>query len=71
MKYTLTVGFNREKHCVNCPVRDMETDTCNAQRKSDGTFKAFKSWEENMKNCPLALVNETPLKDGDVITITV
>jgi len=47
MKYTVTIEFEREKHCLRCPLRNEQEDTCNLQDTA-----AF-TWEEQMQDCPL------------------
>jgi len=52
MKYILEIDFETERHCLLCPVRDEETDDCRMQYSEE-----FTSWEEQMKDCPLKLVD--------------
>ena len=51
MKYIVEIEFETEKHCLLCPLRDEETDDCRMQYSEE-----FRSWEEQMKDCPLKLV---------------
>lgn len=53
MKYIVEIEFETEKHCLLCPLRDEETDDCRMQYSEE-----FRSWEEQMKDCPLKLVEE-------------
>ena len=62
MKYTVikTIEFEKEKHCLRCPLRDEATDGCKLQ--TDGAWAEyqqlieFENWEEQMKDCPLVEV---------------
>jgi hypothetical protein len=51
MKYILEIDFETERHCLLCPLRNEETDDCKMQYSGE-----FTSWEEQMKYCPLKLV---------------
>lgn len=55
MKYILEIDFETEKHCLLCPVRDDDTDNCKMQYCGS---EGFDSWEEQMENCPLKLVED-------------
>jgi len=50
--YMVEIKFEKEKHCLQCPLRDDEYDGCNLQVE-DGCYIQFENWEEQMKNCPL------------------
>lgn len=53
------IEFKEEKHCLKCPLRDKDNDSCRLQvvstRLGDIGIE-FEDWEEQMKNCPLVEV---------------
>lgn len=53
MKYILEIEFETVRHCCLCPLREENTDCCILQYYED-----FFSWEEQMLNCPLKLVED-------------
>lgn len=57
MRYGIGIEFEGEKHCTSCPLRDKSDDSCNVQGD-----KFIYHWEEQMKNCPLQLINS---KEGE------
>lgn len=59
MKYILEIDFETERHCLLCPVRDDDTDNCKMQYCGS---EGFDSWEEQMENCPLKLVDVDALE---------
>jgi hypothetical protein len=48
MKFIAEINFTTEKHCLDCPLRWDEDDSCNLQE-----IKDFENWEAQMENCPL------------------
>lgn len=55
--YVLDIGFPKEKHCLECPLRNKEDDSCNMQ-EIDGVNLDFASWELQMLGCPLKFIRE-------------
>ena len=55
--YKVEIGFLGEKHCLYCPLRDKEDDTCNLQQFNDENSH-FASWEDQMIGCPLRFDRE-------------
>ena len=55
-KYVLNIEFKNDKHCLDCPLRNQDDDTCRAQEDDDGDGKEYENWEEQMGNCPLQLL---------------
>lgn len=53
MKYKVEIQFKDEKHCLQCPLRDDETNGCDLQIDEQDCFIMFDNWEEQMKTCPL------------------
>lgn len=45
--YTAEIGFLDKRHCLNCPLRDKEDDSCNLQ-KVDGYNLGLETWENQM-----------------------
>jgi len=58
MKYKVMIGFEKERHCLQCPLRDWGNDGCNLQRDEEDSHIEFDSWEKQMENCPLVGVSE-------------
>jgi len=53
-KYIVEIQFENERHCLNCPLRDKETDCCNVQIDERGFYiVTLEGWKGQMKNCPL------------------
>jgi len=50
--YTVEIGFSNERHCLYCPLRDREDDSCN-MKEIDGENLQYNSWEDQMMGCPL------------------
>lgn len=49
VNYTVTISFEKESHCLECPLRDaIEDDSCRLQEEKD-----YGTWESQMANCPL------------------
>lgn len=47
-----------ELHCLKCPLREQTGwDNCTIQKNEVGYFLEFENWEEQMKDCPLKVVN--------------
>lgn len=55
--YTVEIGFNKQKSCLQCPLRDKNDDTCNLQTLGDYNLE-FRSWEDQMLGCPLRFNRE-------------
>lgn len=55
--YTVEIGFNKQKHCLQCPLRNKNDDTCNLQTLGDYNLE-FDSWELQMLGCPLKFNRE-------------
>lgn len=55
--YKVEIGFAKEKHCLECPMRDKENDTCNL-KEINGVNLEYASWEAQMLGCPLRFVRE-------------
>jgi hypothetical protein len=57
MKYGLEIEFEKEKHCIKCPLRNQENDGCMMQILDNYPNQLinieFDSWESQMENCPL------------------
>jgi len=51
--YSVEIKFEKEKHCLKCPLRDYVTDMCNLQKDEDNCYIEFKDWEDQLKNCLL------------------
>lgn len=49
----LEIYFEKEIHCLDCPVRNDDTDDCKMQDCTN-----FESWDDQMLHCPLKPVNE-------------
>jgi len=52
-KYQLDIEFRGHKNCYECPVRDINTDSCRIQLRADGEPIEFEDWKTQMANCPL------------------
>ena len=52
MNYSVEIKFEKEKHCLRCPLRDNNSDCCSIQVEQE-RYIEFENWEEQMKNCPL------------------
>lgn len=52
MKYIVEIEMKR-KHCLDCTLRDHETDGCKMQPDVE-----FDTWTDQMENCPLEEVSE-------------
>lgn len=58
-KYILEIEFKNKKygkHCLDCPVRNSETDGCIMQKINENEID-FENWEKQMDNCPLKLIS--------------
>ena len=51
-KYVAEIEFENERHCLQCPLRNGDTDGCNLQTWGDVSIE-FDSWDEQMEKCPL------------------
>jgi hypothetical protein len=58
MKYILEIDFEKEMHCLQCPLRDTDTDGCNMQIYKSGHHIEFGSWKEQLKDCPLKQIEQ-------------
>lgn len=50
--YTIEIGFAGERHCLRCPLRDKNDDTCNLMKLGDENIE-YESFERQMQGCPL------------------
>jgi hypothetical protein len=55
--YKVEIGFEKERHCLQCPMRDKYDDSCNMQQIGDDNLQ-FDTWEKQMTGCPLVLDRE-------------
>jgi len=55
--YKVEIGFSKEKHCLQCPCRDKNDDSCNIQGVDRQNLQ-FASWENQMLGCPLRFIKE-------------
>jgi len=51
--YKVEIGFEDKRHCIRCPLRNKEDDSCNLQQIGDGENLQFETWESQMAGCPL------------------
>jgi len=56
--YIVEIGFDEEKHCLECPMRDKDDDTCNMMQWADGRNIEYVNFEDQMLGCPLRFVRE-------------
>lgn len=56
--YSLEIKFPDERHCIDCPLKDLLDDSCRMQVDEEGECLDFENWKEQMKNCPLKLKTE-------------
>lgn len=65
MKYQITLD-KKPDHCMDCHLRDRESDGCVLQREEDRgecisprePCIEFENWEQQMENCPIKEVGE-------------
>ena len=55
--YKVEIGFPEKKHCLQCPIRNKEDDTCN-MAEIDGENLQYASWADQMLGCPLRFIRE-------------
>ena len=55
--YSVEIKFEKEKHCLRCPLRDNNSDCCSVQIEQE-QYVSFENWEEQMKNCPLTKIKK-------------
>lgn len=55
--YKVEIRFSKEKHCLQCPIRNKDDDTCN-MLEIDGVNLEYANWEAQMLGCPLRFVRE-------------
>jgi hypothetical protein len=60
--YTVEIGFPDKKHCLVCPIRNQDDDTCDLQQIGDINLQ-FSSWENQMLGCPLRFSREVKTWD--------
>ena len=56
--YKVEIGFSEKRHCLECPLRDKEYDSCRLQTIGDDIMLEFDSWESQMLGCPLRFDRE-------------
>ena len=54
--YSVEIKFEKEKHCLKCPLRDNDSDYCKMQVEQE-QYITFENWEEQMENCPLTEID--------------
>jgi len=57
-KYAIGIEFADKRHCMDCPLRNKDDDTCRLQEDDMGYGEEYDSWEEQIENCPLQLMDE-------------
>jgi len=55
--YSVGIKFEKEKHCLRCPLRDNNSDCCSIQVEQE-QYITFENLEEQMENCLLTEIKK-------------